>query len=408
MDDNFSDDENLPTEPLNCDENAFGDSGTWSFFRPNIAADNAKFNNKPAPKLKVSAEPRRSSSSSGTDEEVARVFGMPSSKRKPNPENSHPVNSDLNDNYRPSPRSSNGSTQNSKPPINPKSVRDKLTEKRGRIPNLMQHEVRSNSTGMVRNSNPRHFRPVANDVTIETKRWNTAVHAQQNPAFHVTNHTPVSIHRPSREHRRGNTYSNDNATHWRTTPTNVPLPNTDVHSRSPYGEREWVDTYDSRCSTNRSKPPSWGSVELDKQSYLTPPPNADQTELIARKGRDTPKYRTRDINPSHDNTAYEYPGKDAGRKIDTDSPRDSGIGSDEGPSSRLMTSSISPPSMKIRNAQKSLESLEETDSKRSDLSSSYCGSNIVANHRKESFYPMSPPLTPPIPQAKLAPHIFGE
>lgn len=400
-----SDDENLATEPLSCDENAFGDSGTWSFFRPNCGADDSKFN-KPVPKLKAAAEPRRSSSSSGTDEEVARVFGMPSSKRKPHSEIQRPVKTDVNDNHRPSTNSSYESTQNSRLPVNQKSVHEKLTQKRGRIPNLMQQEVRSNSAGMIQNSNPRHFRPVTSDGTHETERWNTAVHTKQNPAFNVTNHTPVNIHRPNRDHRRGNTYSNDSAGNWRTIQSNLPLPKADVVNRSSFGEREWVDTYDSRCSTNRSKPPSWGSIELDKQGYLTPPSSANQTELNARKGRDTPKYRTPEINPSRDSAAYEYPGKDAGRKLDTNSPRDSGIGSDEGPSSRHMTSSISPPTMKIRNAQKSLESLEETDSKRSDLSSSYCGGNIAANPRKESLYLMSPPLTPPIHQTKLAPHIF--
>lgn len=409
-----SDDENLAVEPLICDESAFDDSGTWSYFQPGSRARRPK-PQKPTPKVESKATPRRlSSCSSGTDEELAQVFGLPCSKRKgPDLERKRDIKSDINENHR---RPSSNSELQKKTP--PKLVQQQqkfqpprqphVRNKPDQFSSIMMHEKRSNSTGMVQKSNPRHFKPLPGDAIHHSKRTNAPVQPRPvvpntNPfktTFNPLQPIPPSFHRPKMEHIRGHTYSNDNTTKWKGTFPSTALSNAETTAPSPYGERQWVDTYDSRYGTNRSKPSSWGSIELDKKGLYTPPPNA--TASHSHHGKNSPECHTREGNHDHEHRV----SKDSSRKIDTNSPRDSGIGSDEGPTSRHLTSSVSPPSTKGGGMQKSLESLDELEHRKGDRLSTCSSGNTSMATGKNSVFPLSPPLTPPISGTKLAPHIF--
>nr|XP_039259003.1 uncharacterized protein LOC120335542 [Styela clava] len=420
------DEDHESTLPLVCDESAFGDSGTWSYFQPGSKARRPKKKYNPIPTKETQPKPiprRCSSTSSGTDEELAQVFGLTSSKRKFKPVSVENVeqprnipesaNSDINDNYKPITKDNYLPNKQNIGPVMAQNGPQLSTRRTDHYYAVGNSQDRSHSASMLQQRGSRPHKALPQDsMHTDNRRPHIPMQVQNRPVvpnlnpfktmFKPTGQLPVPInlHRPSPGHYRGHTFSNDQMSHHlgqNTAPYKDNLNNriapygTNTLNSSPYGERQWVNSYDSQYGTAKSKRPSWGSTELDKECFYTPPSSNVSSSKCDPHIIPPPKYqRPLDIatNPST-------------RKLESNSPRDSGIGSDEAPSSRNTTSSVSPPQMKGRNEQeKSLESLDEVISQKGNRSSSCSSSGAGA------IYSMTPPPTPPASEAKLTPHIF--
>lgn len=383
---------------------------------------------------------RVSLSSSGTDEELAQVFGLPSSKRSPAPATKH-VKRRCQDKETKQEQERRELWEKRPSNVDQRRITHGGNNRSNEFYDDVLHRPIEHSN---RHRSPRLVRPLPH----VTKPMNHDVKHHQRPNLHSNelnkfcdarkhgSFNPylisMNMHKPPSP-RSSHTYSHKNYPQSNSPFIHPPKAKEQSGYKQPQyavtppvqniPDRKWVDSYDSRCGTgtSRSKQAMWDSTDLDGFSYTTPPvdmpfirldENGPQRLDSSGHSPDPSIIRVGDVNDNHIDLSS---GGGSSRKLESNSPRDSGIGTDDTPSVAY-SSSVAPSSqeniMGDPRHESSLSSSKKREISPRELDKQRSGFRVDSRnknrHDDDFVFPISPPPSPQISGTRLAPHIFGK